>query len=133
MKYFIDTNVLLNAILFPNGDINTFLQRIIMNEEIVLSTYVIDEIRGICRKKYLDKRKDFEMYIASIISKFGIFESVQPEMNILLELEDKNEDRIIIDAIMSGSDYLITDDEEYVDIDLEKPKIIFPSDFNKIV
>ncbi len=52
MRLFLDTNVVLSAVLFPEGGASTLFQRAITDHSIFLSAYVIEELRAVFTRKF---------------------------------------------------------------------------------
>lgn len=51
MRVLIDTNVLFSAILFPNGQTAKAFEKCLFLHEIVIPSYVIDELKRVVAKK----------------------------------------------------------------------------------
>ena len=47
MRVMIDTNILVSALLFPSQQMNALMYKIMMEYQLVLSSYVIDELLDI--------------------------------------------------------------------------------------
>jgi predicted nucleic acid-binding protein len=54
----IDTNVLLSALLFPSRQMNTLIEKITTEHQLVLSSYVVDELMNVTRRKFKGKEKE---------------------------------------------------------------------------
>ena len=53
----LDTNVLLSALLFPNTKMNAIMNYIFTHHQLVLSSYVVDELKQVIKRKFPSKEK----------------------------------------------------------------------------
>ena len=52
MRVMIDTNILISALLFPNSQMDALIVRVTTEHQLVLSSYVVDELLNVVRRKY---------------------------------------------------------------------------------
>ena len=93
MRIMLDTNVLISALLFPGTKMDAMMNYIFTNHQLVLSSYVVDELKNVVRRKFPGK------------------------------------EMIINTAFIEDVDILVTGDKDFSDIDVEKPKIMSPTQF----
>ena len=105
----LDTNVLISALLFPGTKMDAMMNYIFTNHQLVLSSYVVDELKNVVRRKFPGK----EM----IINK------------LLFNIRDIKDYPVLYTAIIEDVDILVTGDKDFSDIDVEKPKIMSPTQF----
>ena len=111
MRLFLDTNVVLSAILFPEGRTAAFLRRAITDHTIILSDYVVEELRTVFTRKFPAKADLLETFLAELS-----FEAIDVP--------------IVEDAIRSGCDYLVTGDKDLHVLERAGlPKIVAPGAF----
>lgn len=55
MRVMLDTNVLVSLLLFSNPRMNTMMERIFTEHELVLSSFVINELKNVVRLKFPTK------------------------------------------------------------------------------
>ena len=55
MRVMIDTNVLVSALLFPGQTMDTMMQKVSTEHNLVLSSYVVDELKDVTQRKFPDK------------------------------------------------------------------------------
>lgn len=131
MRLFLDTNVLISAIAFPNSQTAAFLSRAIERHTIVISSYVIEELHEVFRQK-------FSLHLPALktfLSEFGyelVYTPREIEKSELPEIRDPDDLPIIVSAIMGDCDYLITGDKDILEIELERPTILSPKEFEAI-
>jgi len=65
MRIMIDTNVLLSSFLFPSPIMNAFINLVIDQHRIVLSSYIIDELNAVVAKKFPAKHNLVRHFLKS--------------------------------------------------------------------
>ena len=55
----LDTNVLISALLFPGTKMDAMMNYIFTNHQLVLSSYVVDELKNVVRRKFPGKERLF--------------------------------------------------------------------------
>lgn len=58
MRIMLDTNVLISALLFPGTKMDAMMNYIFTNHQLVLSSYVVDELKKCSQEKVSWKRND---------------------------------------------------------------------------
>ena len=83
MRVMIDTNVLVSALLFPGSPINQMLGHIVSHHTLVISSFVIDELRAVVKRKFAAKMQavdalldhiSFDLVYTPQTIKAGLFE-----------------------------------------------------------
>ena len=77
MRITTDTNILISAILFPNGRTNELMRIIAEKHKLILSSFVIEELMGVVKKKFGGKREAADRFL----SKFPYEMVLYPERN----------------------------------------------------
>ncbi len=52
MRIMLDTNVLISVLLFPGAKMNAMMNYIFTRHQLVLSSYVVDELKSVVRRKF---------------------------------------------------------------------------------
>jgi putative PIN family toxin of toxin-antitoxin system len=130
MRIMTDTNILISAILFPSSIAKRILERIVVEHQLVLCSYIIDELHKVFERKFWDKIEVLEPFLSELS-----FELVYtPKMFAVDEypsIRDKNDLPILVSAILSDVDIFITGDKDFHSIDIEKPQIVTLKDFDQ--
>ncbi|MCM0757439.1 putative toxin-antitoxin system toxin component, PIN family [Sporomusa sphaeroides DSM 2875] len=127
MRVMIDTNVLISALLFPSQQMNTLIYKITMEHELVLSSYVVDELLNVVRRKFKDKLEAVDLLLSQLPYEL-VYTPVQPKPG-LFEIRDEKDYPVLYSAIVEDIDVFITGDRDFDGLDLEKPEIISPAEF----
>ena len=129
MRLFLDTNVVLSAILFPEGRTAAFFRRAITDHTILLSDYVVEELRTVFTRKFPAKADVLETFLAEL-SFEAIGAPIVRRNSGHPGLRDPKDTPIVEDAMRSGCDYLVTGDKDLHVLEREGlPKIVAPGAF----
>ena len=129
LRIMLDTNVLISLLLFPNHRMNAMMDTIFTHHELVLSSFVVDELKAVVRRKFPSKIQ----VVDKMLSKMSYELVYTPdEMDkSLFDIRDAKDYPVLYTAIVEDVDILITGDKDFADIDIEKPEIMTPADFMK--
>lgn len=127
MRVMLDTNVLISALLFPGSKINAMMNCIFTQHQLVLSSYVVDELKRVVKRKFPQKENAINKLLMLMS-----FEYVYTPNDIeggLFDIRDEKDYPVLYTAIIEDVDVLITGDKDFSDIDIEIPEIMTPTDF----
>lgn len=127
MRIMLDTNVLLSALLFPGERMNRMMQYIFEAHRLVLSSFVIDELFFVVRRKFPAKEKAIDQLLSSMSYEL-IYTPAEMETG-LFEIRDDKDYPVLYTAIVEDIDVLITGDKDFTEVAIERPKILTPSEF----
>lgn len=123
----LDTNVLISALLFPGPKMDAIMNCIFTQHQLVLSSYVVDELKRVIRRKFSGR----EMAANKLLMMMS-FEYVYTPNEIesgLFDIRDGKDYPVLYTAIIEDVDILMTGDKDFSDIKLEKPEIMTPTEF----
>lgn len=123
----LDTNVLISALLFPGISMNAMMNCIFTQHQLVLSSYVVEELKSVIRRKFPQKERAVDKLLMMMS-----FEYVYTPKEIesgLFDIRDVKDYPVLYTAIIEDVDILITGDKDFEDIDIEKPQILTPAEF----
>ena len=127
MRVMLDTNVLISALLFPGSKINAMMNCIFTQHQLVLSSYVVDELKRVVKRKFPQK----ENAINKLLMLMSFEHDYTPNdiEGGLFDISDEKDYPVLYTAIIEDVDVLITGDKDFSDIDIERPEIMTPTDF----
>ena len=127
MRIMLDTNVLISLLLFPNQRMNAMMEHIFKEHELVLSSFVVDELKDVVRRKFPAKVK----VVDKILLKMSYELVYTPEEidETLFDINDPNDYAVLYTAIIKDVDVLITGDKDFAKMEIEKPEILTPAEF----
>lgn len=127
MRIMLDTNVLISALLFPSKKFDSIMEYIFAEHELVLSSYVVDELKRVVRRKFPKKEADIERLLFLMSFEYVYTpDEIDRELFIIRDVKDYP---VLYTAIIEDVDILITGDKDFTDIEVEKPEIVTPTEF----
>lgn len=127
MRVMIDTNVLISALLFPSQQMNSLIYRITTGHRLVLSSYIVDELLNVTRRKFKDKVGAVDVLLSQLPYEL-VYTPEQPKAG-LFEIRDEKDYPVLYSAIIEDVDVFITGDTDFDGLNLERPEIITPAGF----
>ena len=127
MRIMLDTNVLISALLFPGAKMNAMMETLFTKHNLVLSSYVVDELKDVVRRKFPKKEAVVEKLLFVMSYEF-VYTPTEMD-DSLFEIRDIKDYPVLYTAIVEDIDILITGDKDFSDIDIEKPEIMTPAEF----
>ena len=128
MRVLFDTNVFISIFVFKSKHLGQMLNFIGVNHQIVMCSYVLDELEEVVKAKFPSKLNALDTFLASIPFEYFYSPKEHPEA-LNFEIRDKDDVDVLYSAILSGVDILITGDKDFADVDIEKPEILTPAQF----
>jgi putative PIN family toxin of toxin-antitoxin system len=130
MRVLIDTNILVSAVLNPNGTpYKAFLKAVTNPNKGIICDQNIEELRRIFNRKFPQKISLLEHFLSIA---FLTLEVVPTPVE---ELEEENEIRDVADrpilrvALSAKVDVLLTGDKDFLESGVINPKIMTASEF----
>ncbi len=127
MKIMLDTNVLLSLLLFPSPRMNAMMEHIFTEHELMLSSFVVDELKNVIRRKFPAKMKAVDTLLLRMSYDLVYTPEIMDET--LFSIRDVKDYPVLYTAIIEDADVLITGDKDFSSIELDKPEILTPADF----
>ena len=124
MRIMVDANIIISAILFPKSIISNVLNHLIDNYSLVLSDYTIDEIEDVFNEKF--PHRIFEMKNFLQKTPYELFTLNKINNKKYPNIRGIDDLPVLVNAIESKVDLLITGDKDFDDIKIERPRIMNP-------
>lgn len=123
----VDTNVLVSLLVFSSKKMNQIMECVFMKHQLVLSSYIVEELKNVVRRKFPHKIT----VIDELLSKMSYEYVYTPDTvnKTLFEIRDVKDYPILYTAILEDVDILITGDNDFKDVNVEKPEILTPTEF----
>lgn len=126
MKLVLDTNVLIAAFI-THGTCNELLEHCALNHEIILSAFILDELRDKLVRKFDFSSREAEQVIRLLKSRATL---VTPQEMEEPTCRDPDDDTILGTAIAGNCECLVTGDKDLLDLPcVQGIRIIHPSAF----
>ena len=127
MRIMLDTNILVSLFLFPNKRMNAMMQYIFWEHDLVLSSFVIEELKGVVQSKFPDKMRVVLRFLRKIN-----YELVKTPVSIpkgLFAIRDEMDYPVVYTALLGKVDILITGDKDFQSLKLQNLLIMTPTEF----
>ncbi len=109
MRVVFDTNVFVSALVFPGGDGERAVQRVIDGHDHLLVSYaIVGELLAVLARKFARDREELAR-VAVFVA--GIAETIEPSVSIAV-LADEPDNRILECALAGGAELIVTGDKE---------------------
>ncbi len=128
MRVMIDTNILISIFLFPSPVMQKLVEALTIQHTIVLPSYVIDELKRTIKRKFPGKYQMLDAFLLELPYEYT-YTAEKIDINKYPYIRDKKDLPVLVSAIAEDVNILITGDNDFVDIDIEKPEILTPAQF----
>ncbi|MCI8379431.1 MAG: putative toxin-antitoxin system toxin component, PIN family [Lachnospiraceae bacterium] len=127
MRIMVDTNVLISLLVFSSKKMNQMMECIFMEHQLVLSSYVVQELKDVVRIKFASK----VVVVDTLLAKMNYEYVYTPDMldETLFVIRDVKDYPVLYTAILEDVDILVTGDSDFRDVDVDKPEILKPAEF----
>ena len=127
MRVMLDTNILVSAFVFRSRKIYAAINFIVSHHELVLSSYVVDELKDVVARKFPKLVGALDEFLTTL--SFTLVYTPRAIPSGLFEIRDISDAPILYAAIIEGVDVLITGDKDFDDIEIDMPVIMTISAF----
>lgn len=132
MRIFVDTNIIISAILFPAGKVASVFSHILESQEIIISSYSIKECEAVFSRKFPDKVTLLKTFFSQI--QFELFDTPKKiNEKKYPNIRDIKDLPILVSAILSDADILLTGDKDFDEIKINKPLIFTPKQYFDLI
>ncbi|MGL4209539.1 MAG: putative toxin-antitoxin system toxin component, PIN family [Candidatus Adiutrix sp.] len=125
----LDTNVLVSAFVFRSKKIYAVVDYIVSHHELVLASYIVDELKNVIGRKFPQKNNDLDEFLTAL--SFTLVFSPRLIPLGLFKIRDNYDAPILYTAIIEGIDVFITGDKDFQNIEVEKPTIMTIAEFER--
>ncbi|MCL2352940.1 MAG: putative toxin-antitoxin system toxin component, PIN family [Firmicutes bacterium] len=127
MRVMLDTNILVSAFVFQSGKIYYMIDYIVSYHELVLSTYVVEELRDVVDVKFPGMAGELDEFLTTL--SFSLAYTPKNTPPGLFQIRDKCDYPVLYTAMLENVDILITGDKDFIGVEVEKPEIMTVTEF----
>jgi predicted nucleic acid-binding protein len=127
MRVMLDTNVLISVIVFPNDRMDSLIYKAALDHQLVLSSYIIEELLEVTERKFKDKLHDVDLFLTRL--PYELVYTPREQQAGLFNIRDIDDYPALYSAIIEGVDLFVSGDNDFEDVDIERPEIVTPSEF----
>ncbi len=126
MRIAVDTNILVSAALFPNSKTATALFKAMQEHTLLICTYVMEEAQDVFARKFPHKAAHLDILLSKLAYELCYTPNVKADTP---DMRDEDDRPILQAAIDAEADAILTGDNDFRALDIERPAIISPADF----
>jgi putative PIN family toxin of toxin-antitoxin system len=123
----LDTNILLSAMLFPGERMDALMRKASVENHLVISSYVLDELFDVIRRKFPSQEGTADRFLQRIPYEL-VYTPKQPDPGLFV-IRDPDDYAVLYSAVMEDVDIFVTGDKDFEGVVLEKPEIVTPAQF----
>jgi len=128
MRVMLDTNVLISAAVLSSPYMLELLDVLADGHAIVLSIYVVDELKRVTKQKFPGKSEMLETFLRELPFELTYTpEKIDPSK--YPDIRDLKDLPILATAISEDVDVLLSGDGDFAPLDMERPKVLTPREF----
>lgn len=130
MKIMIDTNVIISAVLFPNGRAaQAFLKALLPPYIPLVCDYIVDELHRKFCEKFPDRITELEAFLFHALTYIRVVPIPEEAINAEAVIRDSKDRPILRAALNARVDLFLTGDKDFLESSITDPRIISVSDF----
>ena len=126
MRIMIDTNVLISASLFEKSKIAEMVEHIADNHYLILCDVILDEMKSVYKRKFPNKIKNVDLFLTKFPYELVYAPTYLDDTPDIRDLSDKP---ILASAILEDVDILISGDNDFSEVEIDRPEILTPAEF----
>ncbi len=108
---------------------NQIMECIFTEHQLVLSSYIVEELKDVVRRKFADKVGVVDTLLAKMDYEYVYTPDILD--GTLFEIRGVKDYPVLYTAIFEDVDILVTGDSDFSDVDVEKREILTPAEFWK--
>ncbi|MDR2726815.1 MAG: putative toxin-antitoxin system toxin component, PIN family [Deltaproteobacteria bacterium] len=124
----LDTNVLVSAFIFKGQTISKMVDILTDNHSLVLSSYVLDELKEVIKDKFPTKYVELDIFLTNLPFEYIYTPDILDNTKYPV-LRDSDDLPVLVSSIMADVDILLTGDKDFSGLALDRPKILTPAQF----
>lgn len=117
-RVLVDTNVLISALVFPTGVPAQAFWRLVTEEHLVFTDWVLGEARDVVGRKWPDRLGSLDLLLA------GLDYELLPVADPSIPMRDGGDQPILDAAIAGAVDIILTGDKDFHALRLDRPRVL---------
>ena len=130
MKIMIDTNVIISAALFPNGNTaKAFFKAMMPPYEPIVCDYIVDELHRKFQEKFPEKQTELEAFLFQALSFIEVVKTPEDAVEAESKVRDVKDRPILRAALDAHADLFLTGDKDFLESSITDPRITGVAEF----
>ena len=131
MRVLVDTNTLLSALLYPNSTTAKAFQLVLLNHQLILCDYVIEEAKTVVKRKFPNHLVDLNSFLRELNFETVFAPPLTPET--MERMRDPKDVPILLTAEREKVDIILTGDKDFHALNIEKPRVLSAGQFLALI
>ena len=106
MRVMLDTNVLFSLLLFPNERMNAMMERIFSEHELILSSFVVSELKDVVQRKFPAKARVVDRLLSKM--SYSLVYTPDEMDEAVFDIRDTKDYPVLYTAIIEDVDIVTT-------------------------
>ena len=130
MRIMIDTNVIISAALFPNGNTaKAFFKAMMPPYEPIVCDYIVDELHRKFQEKFPEKQTELEAFLFQALSFIEVVKTPEDAVEAESKVRDVKDRPILRAALDAHADLFLTGDKDFLESSITDPRITGVAEF----
>ena len=130
IKVFIDTNILVSSILYPNSVPFLVCSKATKSPfAMYTSDYCINELHNVIVNKFPSKLLELNVFLYVFLPHINVIKTSDKELEEERLIRDIDDRKVYRGAFEANVDIFVTGDKDLLEAPIQYPKIIKPKDF----
>jgi putative PIN family toxin of toxin-antitoxin system len=127
-KILIDTNLYISAIIFPDSELSKQLLEIGDKNYLIVPEYVLTEVERVLEEKFGMSSESVDVFFKNFTHE--LHKNIPSfDLSKYPKMRDPQDVPVLAAAIETNADYLLTGNKDFLELNLDKPKILTISEF----
>ena len=128
MRIMLDTNVLISAFVLSSAHMRQLVDLIAEHHVVVLSTYVLDELKEVTKAKFPAQYPQLESFLRELPFEL-VYTPERIDPKDYPGIRDVKDLPVLASAINEDVDVLLSGDADFSPLDMRRPEILTPRAF----
>ena len=130
MKIFVDSNIIISAFLNPGGTpAKALIKALTENHNLMSGVYNVSELLKTIAKKFVKRDLEFAVFWEQFRPFLQLIDTPETFLEIENKIRDEKDRPILRAAIFAEADIFLTGDKDFLDAEIDNPKIITAAEF----
>lgn len=130
MRIMIDTNIIVSAMLFRNGSISALLKEIVLQYEICICTFAIEELKLVINRKFPNRIDEIDDFLNELSYEL-IYTPQKISFIDMPYVRDEKDYPILAAAMSADVDVLLSGDKDLLVVEIDRPEILDSKEFRE--
>jgi putative PIN family toxin of toxin-antitoxin system len=128
MRVMLDTNILVSVAVLHSRYLTALVDILAKYHTIVLSTYIIEELKRVTKEKFPNKSLVVEDFLTELPFEL-VYTPETIDAQKYPDIRDAKDLPVLVTAIAEDVDVLLSRDEDFAPLNLMHPEVLKPRDF----